>query len=169
MNMLIIEAKILEGVVASLARKKPFRTVGYDALNKLCSSIAARSKDLLASLWQTCAKKAWDQVPTFILRGICVLFPDVDLAFAIELIIGAPRNPWKISHNIDSFVAARYPWLISVIAYCCYTTLATLLFVFIFGVHSGSLSRGVPHALGRGNLLTKVLVLFPWIRWAVVM
>ena len=104
-----IEGKVLQDVAAILAGKNSSGSVGYDALKEMCSSIIARSKDLLTSLWRTCKKKAWDQAPNFILRGICTLYPDVDLAFAIKYISGILRIPWKFSYEIGSFLAAKYP------------------------------------------------------------
>ena len=83
-----IEGKILQDVAASLAGKNSSGSVGYDAVKDMCSSIIARSKVLFTSLWRTCKKKAWDQAPNFILRGMCTLYPDVDLAFAIKHISG---------------------------------------------------------------------------------
>ena len=139
-------------------------------MKKACSSIAAQSKGLLSRLWQTYVKKTWEQAPKLILRGIrALLFPEVDLASAIKLIISAVQTPWEFFHVIDSFLAARYPWLRLLIAICCPIILAALLFVLIIWISSASPVTGLPDADGRGSLLMIALVLFPWIGYTAVM
>ena len=162
-----IEAKVLEGAATSLAREKSFASVGYDALKKVLSSMAARTKDLISRLSQTYTKITWDPATKLILGGIrALLVPDVD---PIRLIFNALRNPRESSHIINSSLAARYPWLRLFIAHCCFTTLAALPFVLIIWISSISHATGLPDTLGRSSLLIIALVVLLWIAWTAPM
>ncbi|KAM0799512.1 hypothetical protein BDR22DRAFT_822492 [Usnea florida] len=159
----------VEDVAASPARNETFGSLAYDAMKKMCSSIAAQCKDIPTTLWQTFKKKFCDGLIGFAISQLFKLFQKVDLASAVKLIISAVQTPWKFFHVIDSFLAARYPWLRLVIAICCPIILAALPFVLIIWIIFASPITGLPDAHGQRCLFMIALVLFPWIGYTAVM
>ena len=157
-----IEAKAVEDVAASPANSKTFRSVAYDAVKKLCSSIAARCKE-------TFVKKLCDGAITIAMSYVFGLLQKADLASADALINCALRNLWKIFHITDSVLAARYPWWELFIGSCYYIILAALPFVLIIWIQSASPVTRVPDALGRRSLLIIALVLGFWLGYTAVM
>ena len=164
-----IEAKTVEDVAARPANNKTFGSVAYDAVKKLCSSIAALCKDIPTALGQTIVKKLCDGATTLAISYVFGVLQKKDLASADALINCALRSIWKVFHIIDSVLVARYQWWKLFIESCYYIILAALPFVLIIWIQSASHVTGLPDALGRRSLLMIALVLFPWIGYTAVM